>query len=207
MAKFRKFSLAALLCCLASAAAFAQSPLTGEDADSYKQRMEWFGKAKLGIFIHWGIYAVDGVSESWSFYNERVPYDKYMDQAKRFTASNYDPKEWVDLIEQSGAKYTVLTSKHHDGFALWNTKAGKISAKKSSKAGRDLFTPFVDEVRKRGDLHLGIYYSLLDWSRDDYPNATRTKVRYNIKDEPARWEKFKKFNAAQLEELNSQYKP
>ncbi|MCF0160879.1 MAG: alpha-L-fucosidase, partial [Bacteroidaceae bacterium] len=129
--------------------ALAQSPLTGESPEAYHQRMDWFGKAKLGIFIHWGIYAVEGVSESWSFYNNYLPYDQYMAQAKKFTASKYDPKEWVDLIEQSGAKYTVITTKHHDGFALWDTKAGEFSARKSSPAKRDLITPFVEEVKKR----------------------------------------------------------
>ena len=185
----------------------AQSELTGESSEAYQARMEWFGKAKLGIFIHWGIYAVRGVSESWSFYNNYLPYDEYMKQTKGFTASKYNPKEWVDLIEQSGAQYTVITTKHHDGFALWDTKAGNISAKKSSPAKKDLITPFVEEVRKRQNLRLGLYYSLLDWSRDDYPNQTKTTVRYNIKEDPARWQSFCKFNFAQMDELNTQYKP
>lgn len=180
---------------------------TGESQETYEKRMQWFGDAKFGVFIHWGIYAVKGVSESWSFYNNYLPYDEYMKQTKGFTASKYNPKEWVDLIEQSGAQYTVLTSKHHDGFALWDTKAGDISAKKSSAAKRDVFTPFAEEVKKRKNLHLGIYYSLLDWSREDYPNKTKTFSRYNIKEDPARWQSFCKFNFAQLKELNETYKP
>ena len=140
----RKYFALLVLSILFVLPAVAQSPLTGESAEAYNQRMEWFGKAKLGIFIHWGIYAVDGVSESWSFYNNYLPYDKYMEQAKKFSANKYNPKEWVDLIEQSGAKYTVITTKHHDGFALWDTKAGNFSAKKSSPAKRDLITPFVE---------------------------------------------------------------
>ena len=155
----------------------AQQRITGESQENYEKRMEWFGDAKFGVFIHWGIYAVRGVSESWSFFNNYLPYDEYMKQTEGFTASKYNAKEWVDLIEQSGARYTVITSKHHDGFALWDTKAGNISAKKSSAAKRDVLTPFVKEVQKRKDLRLGIYYSLLDWSRDDYPNATRTSTR------------------------------
>ena len=62
------------------------------DTAAYRERMEWFGKAKLGIFIHWGIYAVRGVSESWSFYNEQLPYDVYMLQQKGFTASRWNPR-------------------------------------------------------------------------------------------------------------------
>ena len=185
----------------------AQQRITGESQESYEKRMEWFGDAKFGVFIHWGIYAVRGVSESWSFFNNYLPYDEYMKQESGFTASKYNPKEWVDLIEQSGARYTVITSKHHDGFALWDTKAGDISAKKSSAANRDVLTPFANEVKKRKNLRLGIYYSLLDWSREDYPNQTRTQTRYNIKEDPKRWASFCKFNFAQLKELNDTYKP
>lgn len=167
-------------------------------------RMDWFSKAKLGIFIHWGIYSVRGVSESWSFYNGYLPYDEYMAQCKGFTAKNYDPKAWVDLIKESGAQYTVITTKHHDGVALWDTKAGSLSAVKSCPAKRDLLTPFTQEVRKAG-LRLGLYYSLLDWSHPDYPNSTRTTTRYT--DNPSRWANFCKFNFAQMKELSGTYKP
>ena len=173
---------------------------------AYYARMQWFDNAKLGIFIHWGIYAVDGVSESWSFFNNNVPYDKYMAQSKGFTASNYNPAEWADLIKESGAQYTVITTKHHDGMALWNTKQSKLNVVNQTPATRDLITPFAEEVRKRG-IHLGTYYSLLDWSHPDYPNHTRTSVRYDIKKDPARWQKFCKFNMAELNEVNTNWKP
>lgn len=184
----------------------AQTITTAETNDEKMKRMEWFDRAKLGIFIHWGIYAVDGVSESWSFHNNYLPYDRYMDQSKRFTASKYDPKKWVNLIRESGAQYTVITTKHHDGMALWNTKASDLNVVKQTPARRDLIAPFVNEVRRQG-LKLGLYYSLLDWSNDNYPNKTNTETRYRIKDDPARWEKFVKFNFAQLSELNKNFKP
>ena len=90
--------------------------------DSIRQKMHWFEDAKLGIFIHWGIYAVNGVEESWSFYNKKISWTDYMKQLKDFTASKYDPKSLVSLIKKSGAGYAVITTKHHDGFALWNSK-------------------------------------------------------------------------------------
>lgn len=186
-------------------AIFGLLPATA-GAEDFAKRMEWFDHAKLGIFIHWGIYAVDGVSESWSFYNNQVPHDRYMEQAKGFTANRYDPREWAALIKESGARYTVLTTKHHDGFALWNTQAGSLSAVKSSPAQRDLLTPFAEEVRKQG-LKLGFYYSLLDWTHPDYPNFTRTSVRYDIREDTARWQRFRAFNFAQLTELNTTWKP
>ena len=67
--------------------------------------MDWFSKAKLGIFIHWGIYAANGVSESWSFYNKYLPYEEYMKQSDSFTAENFNPKEWVDLIKEVYVSY------------------------------------------------------------------------------------------------------
>ncbi|MGL5690055.1 MAG: alpha-L-fucosidase, partial [Bacteroidales bacterium] len=171
-----------------------------------EERMEWFQDAKLGIFIHWGIYSVRGVVESWSFYNKYLSYDEYMSQLDGFTAENYDPKEWIGLIKESGAQYTVMTSKHHDGVALWDAKANDLSVVKKTPAQRDLLTPFVSEARKQG-LKVGIYYSLLDWSSNDYPHESRTSMRYQVKDDPARWQRFLDFNNEQLTELNQQYKP
>ena len=170
------------------------------------QDLEWFGDAKLGIFIHWGIYAVDGVSESWSFHNEQVPYEEYMAQAGRFTASKYHPEEWVDLIAESGARYTVITSKHHDGVALWNTRANGRSIPRLTPCGKDVLTPFVKAARKKG-LKVGLYYSLLDWSHEDYPNFTLSRTRYAIADDPARWQRFVDFDFMQLRELCKAYRP
>ncbi len=83
--------------------------LSAQESESEKaERMQWFTDAKLGIFIHWGIYAVNGIDESWSFYNDYISYDDYMKQLDGFTASNYKPDDWAKLIKQSGAKYAVL---------------------------------------------------------------------------------------------------
>ena len=103
----------------------------------YKSKMDWFEDAKLGIFIHWGIYSVNGISESWSFFNEYISYDDYMKQLDGFTARNYNPNDWVKLIKESGAKYTVITSKHHDGFALWKSKHGNLNSFSNSKSKKD----------------------------------------------------------------------
>src|ERR1700712_1068809 len=97
----------------------AQSKITPSEI---KDKMQWFSDAKLGIFIHYGIYAVNGVSESWSFHNRTVSHKDYMAQLKGFTASKYDPETLAGLIKESGARYAVMTTKHHDGVALWNTK-------------------------------------------------------------------------------------
>lgn len=171
-----------------------------------KEKMQWFADAKLGIFIHWGIYAVNGTDESWAFYNKKMPHSDYMEQINGFTAGQYDPYEWVNLIKNSGARYTVLTSKHHDGVALWNTQANHWSIPKHSPAGKDVFTPFSAAVKEAG-LKLGVYYSILDWSHPDYTGFTKDSSRYAIKDNPERWEKFVQFNKIQLQELMVQQNP
>ena len=185
-----------------------QAAPVAESPETKAARMEWFSQAKLGIFIHWGIYSRGDWSESWAFHNGRVSMEDYFAQEADFTAASYDPAQWVRLIRESGARYTVITSKHHDGFALWDTQAGDVSAVKSSAAGRDVLTPFVEEVRRQGGLRLGLYYSLIDWPREDYPNVLRAgPPRYDIHKEPQRWKHFLDFNSAQLRELSEAYNP
>ena len=177
----------------------AQQSVEGKD-----ERMKWFKDAKLGIFIHWGIYAVDGIDESWSFYNGYISYTDYMKQLSGFTAINYRPNEWASLIKQCGAKYAVLTTKHHDGVALWNTSAGELNVVKKTPAARDLVVPFCRALEKNG-LKVGLYYSLLDWSHPDYPNFTKNEKRYT--DDSVRWERFNSFNHAQIRELGTNFNP
>ena len=174
--------------------------------NAQEEKMQWFADAKLGIFIHWGIYAVNGTDESWAFYNKKMPHEQYMQQVNGFTASQYDPEKWVDLIQRSGARYTVLTSKHHDGVALWSTEANHWSIPKHAPAGKDVFTPFAKAVKNAG-LKLGVYYSILDWSHPDYTGFMNDSSRYAIKDNPERWGRFVQFNALQLKELMVQQDP
>jgi alpha-L-fucosidase len=175
-----------------------------ETPEQNAKRMEWFKDAKLGIFIHWGIYSVKGIDESWSFYNNYTSYADYMKQMKGFTASKYNPDQWADLIQESGAKYSVLTTKHHDGVALWNTALSDLNVVKQTPAGRDLVGPWCDALRKRG-IKVGLYFSLLDWSDSNYPNFTKTKVKYT--NDSIKWNKFLKFDFGQLRELSSKYNP
>jgi len=167
-------------------------------------RFEWFGDASLGIFIHWGIYAVNGIDESWSFFNGYISHDDYMKQLEFFTANKYKPQEWARLIKESGAKYAVITSKHHDGVALWDSKFSELNVVKKTPAGHDLLQPFVESLRKE-KIKVGMYYSLLDWSHPDYPNYTKINKRYE--DDSFRWEKFVKFNFGQIEEVMDNYNP
>jgi len=174
--------------------------------DSIRAKMEWFSDAKLGIFIHWGIYAVNGVDESWSFFNKKISWEDYMKQLKGFTASAYDPEEWADVIKGSGARYAVITTKHHDGVALWDTKEKHYDVVGNTPAKRDLLAPFYSALRKR-NIKAGAYFSLIDWSHPDYPAFIRDQNRYTIENDYERWQRFRNFFQNQLQELSGLYKP
>jgi alpha-L-fucosidase len=184
---------------------FSASSQQKINPESIASKMSWFEDAKLGIFIHWGIYAVDGVDESWAFYNKKMSWEAYMKQLNGFTASKYNPVDWVNLIKASGAKYAVLTTKHHDGVALWNTKQNHYSTVKNTPAKRDVLTPFYQELRKQ-NIKAGAYFSLIDWSHPDYPAFMKDSMRYVIKNQPARWQKFRDFYQSQLNEVADQFK-
>jgi alpha-L-fucosidase len=174
--------------------------------DEIRDKMGWYENAKLGIFIHWGIYAVNGTDESWAFFNRKLSWADYMQQTKGFTASRYDPEAWAELIQYSGAGYAVITTKHHDGVALWNTKAKHFDVVDNTPAKRDLLAPFYSAIRKRG-IKAGAYFSLIDWSHPDYPVITRDSVRYQISNDYERWQRFRNFMHGQLKEVNELYKP
>jgi alpha-L-fucosidase len=176
------------------------------DPSVIRDKMQWYQDAKLGIFIHWGIYAVDGIDESWSFYNRKISYGDYMHQLKGFTASAYDPQAWADLIRASGARYAVLTTKHHDGVALWDTRLSALNVVRSTPAKRDLIAPFFAALRK-DSLKCGTYFSLLDWSHPDYPGFTKDSSRYRIEDDYPRWNRYRRFFQGQIAELMQQYHP
>jgi alpha-L-fucosidase len=172
-----------------SANAFAQSKI---DPKEIKDKMQWFADAKLGIFIHTGIYAVDGIDESWSFHNKKISHADYMKQLKGFTLKNYDPAFWADLIKESGARYSVITTKHHDGVAMYDTKLNNLSTVKATPAKRDMIKPLFEELRKR-DIKCGAYFSLIDWTDKDYPGFLKDSSKYKIADDYDRWNRFRSF--------------
>jgi alpha-L-fucosidase len=176
------------------------------DPATIRDKMQWYQDAKLGIFIHWGIYSVNGVDESWSFYNKKIPYPVYMQQLRGFTAAAYDPQAWADLIKASGARYAVLTTKHHDGVALWDTKYSDLNVVKRTPAARDVVGPFFKALRADG-IKCGAYFSLLDWSQPDYTGFRKDSSRYRIEDDYPRWDRYRRFCQGQITELMDRYHP
>ncbi|WP_067478712.1 alpha-L-fucosidase [Actinomadura hibisca] len=177
----------------------------------------WFPDAKLGVFLHWGIYAVQGVTESWSFFTGEITYAEYMRQLDGFTAARFDPDEWGRVFTAAGARYAVLTAKHHDGVALWDSAAGDLNVARRTPAGRDLVGEYVRAMRRHG-VKVGLYFSHLDWSHPDYIAARPHDQdpegggppgghEESALDRGEHWERFLAFHRAQLRELADRYGP
>lgn len=148
-------------------------PYAGETPSQRDARMQWWREARFGMFIHWGVYAVPagtyktnrigGIGE-WIMNNGKIPMADYQAYAKEFNPTNYDADAWVRLARDAGMKYIVITSKHHDGFALFDTEASPWNIVKATPYGRDLLKPLADACRKYG-IKLGFYYSQAqDWN-------------------------------------------
>src|ERR1700723_289158 len=137
---------------------------TQSQLDSRARRIQWWQEAKFGMFIHWGLYSVIGHQE-WVMESEGIPIPQYEILAKHFTPKPGAAREWARRAKRAGQKYMVLTTKHHEGFCLWDTKLTDYCAPKQGP-GRDLVREFVDAARAEG-LRVGFYYSLMDWHHPD----------------------------------------
>ncbi len=138
---------------------------------SYKTRptpgdTEWFRHDRFGMFIHWGAYAMPARHE-WIKHYESIPDEKYDKYVKYFDPDLYDPKDWARQAKAAGMKYAVLTTKHHEGFCMFDSKYTDYKCT-NTPAGRDLVREYVDAFRAEG-LHIGFYYSLIDWHHPEFP--------------------------------------
>lgn len=133
-----------------------------ETDDAKNQRLGWWRDARFGMFIHWGVYATPGRGE-WVMNRERIPVAEYDNLVSQFNPIKYDANEWVRMAKEAGMKYIVITAKHHDGFALFETRHSKWNIVEATPYGRDLLRPLAEACR-REDIRLGFYYSQAqDW--------------------------------------------
>jgi alpha-L-fucosidase len=125
----------------------------------------WWRDAKFGMFIHWGIYAVPGRGE-WVMYNEKIPIAEYEKFAGQFDPVEFNADEWVQIAKDAGQKYLVITSKHHDGFCMWDSKVTDYDIKDRTPFKRDVIREIADACQ-RGGIAFGVYHSILDWHNPD----------------------------------------
>ena len=147
---------------------------------TYEERMKWFHEARFGIYVHFGLYSQLGRGE-WTMYSERIPAQEYAELADRFLPEPGCAEEWAAAARSAGAKYIVLTTRHHEGYCLFDSQYSDFTSMKHGPC-RDLVREYVDAARKAG-LRVGLYYSLLDWrfpgyfEPEKYPESREALVR------------------------------
>ena len=163
-----------LLACVLIATALGATFCSAEETKSqHDARMAWWREAKFGMFIHWGVYSVPagfyngkpvpGIGE-WIMNRGKIPMAEYQGYAKEFDPTNFNAEEWVKIAKDAGQKYIVITSKHHDGFAMFDSKASDWNIVKATPFGRDPLKELAAACKKEG-IKLGFYYSQAqDWN-------------------------------------------
>lgn len=189
-----------------------------------KAKLEQWKDLKFGMIIHWGLYAVPGIVESWSICSEdedwiprdsTIPYDDYKqwywNLSKEFNPVDFNPDQWASVARDAGMKYVVFTTKHHDGFALFDTKYSDFSIAKGpfAKNPKADALKYVFEAFRKQNMMIGAYFSKPDWHSQDYwwsRYATPNRhVNYKIDQHPQRWGNFKQFVYNQIGEITSRY--
>lgn len=170
----------------------------------------WFQNAKFGVFLHWGLYSQlagagsEGLAE-WIMHEKQIPADKYERLAQFFNPADFDADEWVRNFKGAGARYIVITSKHHDGFAMFDSKVSSFDVIDATPFKRDPIKELAEAARKHG-LKLFFYYSQLDWRHPDYFPRGKTGQSSG---RPAKgvWNRYLAYQDAQVRELLTQYGP
>ena len=144
---------------------FAQKKIWNETEDEKIERLAWWQHDRFGMFIHWGTYALAGRHE-WVKSRESISDEEYQKYFDHFNPDLYDPAEWAKMAKAAGMKYAVITSKHHEGFTLFDSKYTEYNAT-NTPYGKDLIKEWVEAFRAEG-LKIGFYYSLIDWHHPEY---------------------------------------
>jgi alpha-L-fucosidase len=164
----------------------------------------WFQDAKFGLFVHWGVYSVLGDGE-WVMNNRRIPVAAYEKLPALFNPTEFDAREWVSLVKAAGMKYITITSKHHDGFAMFDSKVTDWDIADRTPYKKDVLKMLADECQRQG-IKLFFYHSQLDWHHPDYYPRGRTG-RDAGRPESGEWYRYLDFMDAQLTELLTNYGP
>jgi len=171
-----------------------------------EERTRDFLRDRFGMFIHWGLYSIPARGE-WIRGNEKMSFEQYKVYFDEFDASRYDPRAWARAAKAAGQKYAVLTTKHHDGFCLFDSKLTDFKAT-NTPAGRDLIREYVDAFRAEG-ISVGLYYSIIDWNHPDYPGygdrIHPDRGNEAAKDKPIDFDRYLDYMHGQVRELLTNY--
>jgi len=164
------------------------------DTSLVPEKWQWFNEARFGLFLHWGPYAVLGRGEQ-PLFREHLDQRRYAEAACRWAPEHFDARAWADVARRAGMRYAVLTTRHHDGFCLWDSRLTDYTAA-AQAAGRDLVGEYVEAFREAG-LRVGLYYSLADWRIPAYWEGPEH--------DPDGWARFRAYVHGQVRELLTGY--
>ncbi|WP_423127872.1 alpha-L-fucosidase [Gaoshiqia sp. Z1-71] len=192
---------------IVSGTAFSQKDY--QPAAKNLENREWFQDAKFGLFIHWGVYSVMagggdyGIAE-WIMNQKQIPIRQYEKLPSFFNPVDFDPAEWVSMVKKAGMKYITITSKHHDGFAMYDSKTSNYDIVERTPYAKDIIKMLKDECDKQG-IKLFFYYSQLDWHHPDYYPRGNTGKNFTGRPESGDWNKYIDYMNTQLTELLTNY--
>jgi alpha-L-fucosidase len=190
----------------------AQETQKKETKEQRDLRMEWWRDATFGMFIHWGLYAIPAGEYNgnaipdigeWIMENAKIPIPEYEKYAAQFNPKLFNAKEWVAVAVHAGVQYIVITTKHHDGFCLWDSKVTTYDVMDASPFKRDIIRELTNECKKAG-IQIGFYHSIMDWHQ---PDAKSAKYPHQQTEKPD-WNKYREtYLKPQLKELITNYNP
>lgn len=173
-----------------------------QPTQSNLEARQWFDEAKFGLFIHWGVYSILGDGE-WVMNNQNIAIDAYEKLPSFFNPTEFDAEAWVKMAKDAGMKYITITTRHHDGFSMFDSKVSEYNIVEKTPYGKDILKQLA-EVCEKEDIKLFLYYSLLDWHNDDYFPRGKTGNGIAGRQE-GDWNTYIKFMKAQLTELLTNY--
>jgi alpha-L-fucosidase len=195
-------TIAGLAACLVFLTCFAATAASLGAQAQTPDRLQWFREAKFGLFIHWGVYSMIG-REEWARQLLQIPLEEYQYYADNFNPVEFDPDAWAALAKDAGVKYVIITSKHHDGFSIFDSAYTDYDVMKA-KYGKDILGPLEASCKKAG-IPLGFYYSIMDWHHPDY--LPRRDWETGRSAAGADFGRYMDFAANQLKELVTKYDP
>ncbi|MFA6127860.1 MAG: alpha-L-fucosidase [Bacteroidales bacterium] len=205
----RTFLTAAIIAtCLVLNFSASMAQLPKESEDQKTARMKWWTDDRFGMFIHFGLYA-QAARHEWVKKNERISEADYLKYFEQFNPDLYNPREWARMAKEAGMKYAVMTTKHHEGFCLFDSKFTDYKAT-NTPVKKDLIKEYVEAFRAEG-LKVGFYYSLLDWHHPDYiidrnhPQSGKTDAEYDSLNKGRDMAKYRLYLKNQVRELLTNY--
>lgn len=204
----KKIATVLILTLLLAQSAFSQKRIWDETESQKEERLKWWADARFGMFIHWGIYA-QAARHEWVKKHERIPDDLYQKYFEVFNPDLFNPAEWAKKAKEAGMKYAVITSKHHDGFCMFESAYTDYDVV-NTPYGKDIIKEWVEAFRAEG-LGIGFYYSLIDWHHPEFtidrvhPRSAKTAAEYDELNKGRDMAVYREYLKNQVREILTKY--